>query len=275
MVKLGDIPVKNSPLTFTVSAKTEGKLNSSRIPDNSSRTISTSPALPDITRASIVPAVINAVSTTTNVEISKPTRKDLSNISSNCGQEKDLAVKTAANGQTPPSQKQEQLMDLVPKKKDEDYLERLVNECEVVKGLGLELTLALLIKEIDRMKAGKIEHSPLTRNLATVSNSSGHGSRTVSHSGPKQTHIAIGPLNLNTVLKLSKILCIPMSRDEKEPERSLHAPIGMCVLTNGDIVVASTFNHKVKMFSSEGNFLRQVDPGTAAFFKPSDMVSLR
>ena len=98
VVKLGDIP-----LTFTVAAKTGRNLNSSMNTCSYSRTISTSPALPDLTRTSVVPAEIKAVSTTTKVETSKLTRNDLSNISSNCGQENDLAVKTAANGQTPPS----------------------------------------------------------------------------------------------------------------------------------------------------------------------------
>jgi hypothetical protein len=80
------------------------------------------------------------------------------------------------------------------------------------------------------------------------------------------------PAKLSSV----KILSIPMCRDQgKEPDRSLHAPIGMCLLKNGEIVVASTFSDKVKMFCPAGNFLRLVTPVGMGFCRPSDMVCLR
>ena len=54
----------------------------------------------------------------------------------------------------------------------------------------------------------------------------------------------------------------------------LNMPIGMCILKNKNIVVASTFEDEVKMFTSRGEFVKLVRP-KLGFSHPSDMVTLR
>jgi len=113
----------------------------------------------------------------------------------------------------------------------------------------------------------------VSRSLLPVTRTS----RATSKTGPEPA--TIGPLDLAksfTMLKASKILAIPMSREQsKSPDQSLNAPIGMCLLRNGNIVVASTFDDKVKIFCPAGKFLSLVTPVGMGFFRPSDMVSLR
>ena len=56
---------------------------------------------------------------------------------------------------------------------------------------------------------------------------------------------------------------------------TLHKPIGICLLRDKCVVVASTFENKVKMFTGCGQFLREVaaEPGRG-FRHPSDMTAL-
>ena len=51
-------------------------------------------------------------------------------------------------------------------------------------------------------------------------------------------------------------------------------PIGMCLLQSGNIVIASTGEHMVKIFTPEGRFVRQVHPPKHPFVRPTDMVTL-
>lgn len=55
----------------------------------------------------------------------------------------------------------------------------------------------------------------------------------------------------------------------------LHRPIGLCVLATGRLVVASTFEHKVKMFGEDGRLVKVVALPGRPFRKPSDMVALQ
>eukprot|EP00092_Neocalanus_flemingeri_P018804 GFUD01020362.1.p1 GENE.GFUD01020362.1~~GFUD01020362.1.p1 ORF type:complete len:646 (-),score=219.15 GFUD01020362.1:60-1997(-) len=67
---------------------------------------------------------------------------------------------------------------------------------------------------------------------------------------------------------------IPAATERKCGKSTLTMPIGMCLLQNKTVVVASTFEDKVKIFSNTGNFIKQVVPGSP-FNHPSDMITLR
>merc|ERR1719427_1900528 len=59
---------------------------------------------------------------------------------------------------------------------------------------------------------------------------------------------------------------------------NLNMPIGMCILQNKNIVVASTFENEVKMFTNSGEFVKLVRPkpgSLEAWSHPSDMVTLK
>jgi len=69
---------------------------------------------------------------------------------------------------------------------------------------------------------------------------------------------------------------IPAATATKCGNGTLTMPIGMCLLHNKNLVVASTFEDKVKMFSNSGSFIKLVKPGSASEFDhPSDMLTLR
>ena len=57
-------------------------------------------------------------------------------------------------------------------------------------------------------------------------------------------------------------------------EAELHRPIGLCLLQDGRLVVASTFDDKVKMFLPDGKLDRLVKLPEGAFSHPSDMTTL-
>ena len=56
-------------------------------------------------------------------------------------------------------------------------------------------------------------------------------------------------------------------------EAELHRPIGLCLLRDGRLVVASTFDDKVKMFLPDGKLDRLVRLPEGTFSHPSDTVS--
>jgi len=65
------------------------------------------------------------------------------------------------------------------------------------------------------------------------------------------------------------------NRDKGCPSGVVDRPIGMCILSNGTVVVSSTFEDKVKMFqSSDGKFVKEVLSQIGKFDHPSDMVTL-
>jgi len=91
-----------------------------------------------------------------------------------------------------------------------------------------------------------------------------------------KTLLPDGPLDLSHLPTGSKLAGLRMlSIEEGAKEECLHKPIGMCLLPNGNIAVASTFEGKVKIFTEEGKFLSQVVSPEPPFDRPSDMVTLQ
>jgi len=85
-----------------------------------------------------------------------------------------------------------------------------------------------------------------------------------------------GSLDLSPVKKERRLtgdrtLCI----NDGAADHNLCRPIGMCLLKNGNMAVASTFENKVKIFSNEGKFLLSVKSSGQPFERPSDMVTLK
>jgi len=84
-----------------------------------------------------------------------------------------------------------------------------------------------------------------------------------------------GPLDLSNLAPGSGLTGLRMlSIEEGVKNESLHKPIGMCVLLDGNIAVASTFENKVKIFTSEGKYVTEVISPEPPFDRPSDMVTL-
>jgi len=71
-------------------------------------------------------------------------------------------------------------------------------------------------------------------------------------------------------------LCLKSVICDHGSQSSVVKPIGICLLKDKCIVVASTFEHKVKMFTGSGQFVREVmcGPDGPSFRRPSDMVAL-
>ena len=84
-----------------------------------------------------------------------------------------------------------------------------------------------------------------------------------------------GPLNLVARLSANPAP-FPGVQAIKEgvEERDLHRPIGLCKLKDGSLVVASTFENKVKIFNPDGHFVKLATLPDRPFMRPSDMVSL-
>jgi len=85
-----------------------------------------------------------------------------------------------------------------------------------------------------------------------------------------------GPLDLQLLSSSGQLvgqrrLCLPAGGSKPG---SVSKPIGMCVLLNKKIVVSSTFDDTVKMFSPSGQFITQVSTPKAPFTRPTDMVTL-
>ena len=57
-------------------------------------------------------------------------------------------------------------------------------------------------------------------------------------------------------------------------EADLHRPIGLCKLQDGSLIVASTFENKVKIFNPDGKFDKLASLPSRPFERPSDMVAL-
>lgn len=173
------------------------------------------------------------------------------------------------------------------KNSTEQELAMLVAEMDVVRELGLPLTLALVEAQVARLEGLQEGQGLAGRKQASQPPPLPEAEREVSRPGqaregntarPATTAALPGALDLSTcpaTLEASAVLSIPSSRLEgRNPDCSLAGPIGLCLLATGTIVVASTFDDKVKMFDGEGRFVRAVEGG-GAFRRPSDMVALR
>jgi len=57
-------------------------------------------------------------------------------------------------------------------------------------------------------------------------------------------------------------------------DADLHRPIGLCKLQDGSLVVASTFENKVKVFNPDGQFVKLASLPDRPFERPSDMAAL-
>ena len=83
---------------------------------------------------------------------------------------------------------------------------------------------------------------------------------------------------INLAIPLPKVtMVLEGPSKEKDSQATVFRPIGICLLPDKRVVVASTFEDKVKMFSPSGHFLKQLVPGgrKESFKRPSDMVTLR
>jgi len=71
-------------------------------------------------------------------------------------------------------------------------------------------------------------------------------------------------------------MCLRAPNLRQHLPESIHGPIGICLLQDKCVVVSSTFEDQVKMFTGCGQFLRMVEAEPGRGFKhPSDMVALR
>jgi len=92
--------------------------------------------------------------------------------------------------------------------------------------------------------------------------------------GGNYCSLPVGPLDLSGIkpggrLKGDFVLSI----ENGTKQENLYKPIGMCILVDGRIAIASTFENKVKIFSNMGEFISEVI-SPHSFMKPSDMVTL-
>jgi len=120
--------------------------------------------------------------------------------------------------------------------------------------------------------------SKTSSSQRTIPSSSRKPSSTPADSRPPSLKSLIpdGPLDLSHLPPGSKLAGLRMlSIEEGVKQECLHKPIGMCLLPNGNIAVASTFEGKVKIFTQEGKFLSQVVSPEPPFDRPSDMVTLQ
>ena len=76
--------------------------------------------------------------------------------------------------------------------------------------------------------------------------------------------------NLAKQKPFSKVFSIK----DGDGEGELKNPIGLCVLNNGTLVVASTRGDKVKMFAANGKLVTTLTLPNASFSRPSDMAAL-
>jgi len=99
---------------------------------------------------------------------------------------------------------------------------------------------------------------------------------TASHSPSSMPVLPPGPLNLAHLAPGSMLVGVRMlSINVGLKDDCVWKAIGMCLLHNGNIVVASTGEQKVKIFTPEGKFVKQVCSPEKPFDRPTDMVTLQ
>jgi len=93
---------------------------------------------------------------------------------------------------------------------------------------------------------------------------------------PPQSSLPSTPLDLQGLYRdQGKLTCYKVfSIESGSKPGNICKPIGMCVLQNKNIVVATTFDDKVRMFSPSGNFLSFITLSKAPFSRPTDMLTL-
>ena len=156
--------------------------------------------------------------------------------------------------------------------KDRVYLSNLMKEWRVVSELeATPLTISLLEQEIERV--GKmLTQADLNSNMPIS-----HHLESDENRAPAIDVENAGERKVPSILEgARRVFSIPMYRNPggKNPDQSLMAPIGFCILQNRNIAVASTFDHKVKLFNSKGSFIAEVKAVEGDFQRPTDMFTL-
>ena len=92
--------------------------------------------------------------------------------------------------------------------------------------------------------------------------------------GGNNCSLPVGPLDLSGIKTGGHLKGEFVSSIQNgSKQENLYKPIGMCILGDGRIAIASTFENKVKIFSNKGEFISEVF-SPHSFMKPSDMVTL-
>jgi len=133
---------------------------------------------------------------------------------------------------------------------------------------------------------------PVTRHMSTptIANHASTEVKAVNHlaissldknqnPGPGQLSLSPSlpppPLDLQLLCHQGQLSCHKvLSLEAGTKPGSVCKPIGMCLLQNRNIVVSSTYDDKVRMFSSNGQFLSLISVPKAPFTRPTDMVTL-
>jgi len=114
----------------------------------------------------------------------------------------------------------------------------------------------------------KLPQNPSVTSVS--SNVMQHQNSTSSNLSNEDGFLDLSPIKDGRRLSGDRMLCI----NDGAADQNLCRPIGMCLLKNGSMAVASTFENKVKLFSCEGKFLLSVKSSGQPFDRPSDMVTL-
>eukprot|EP00092_Neocalanus_flemingeri_P030596 GFUD01033220.1.p1 GENE.GFUD01033220.1~~GFUD01033220.1.p1 ORF type:complete len:644 (+),score=221.26 GFUD01033220.1:60-1991(+) len=121
------------------------------------------------------------------------------------------------------------------------------------------------------LPSSTVPRSSIPPHIAT--DQSSHSSSPPSISPSKES--PSDPLDLQLHSSEGKLVCLRMlSLQAGAKPDSVFKPIGLCILHNRNIVVSSTFNDKVKIFSPSGQFLSLVTIPQSNFTRPTDMVTL-
>ena len=106
----------------------------------------------------------------------------------------------------------------------------------------------------------------------SVEHSGGETKRSANIGKPKMKS-EVGHLLVTSLVKQKPFPKV-FSIKDGEGEGELKNPIGLCLLNNGTLVVASTRGDKVKMFAANGKLAALVTLPNTSFSRPSDMTAL-
>jgi len=106
----------------------------------------------------------------------------------------------------------------------------------------------------------------------------GASSTSISSSAPSiftSKPSASAPLDLQMYCFKGRLICQKLlSLETGTKAENICKPIGMCLLQNRNIVVSSTYDDKVRMFSPVGQFVSLITVPKSPFTRPTDMVTL-